>query len=226
VEAVAWHPVCGVKSIKWAVVRVDIAKGALKTVIHLLREFGTLPEAKLKKGKLSPKSEKRFQELKKFYDSLMDENGVSQGSVTWRYAASELREQLQRREHLRVPMAVDIVFEHDGEFLSGRVANLSSAGVFLTSDTILEAGSELTLYLGNIGRGSDGVMTIEGEVVWHRKEGESDDPAGMGIHFLNVPEDIQRHLDSFVLETLEKHLCALSPGALDPEFLDREKIKL
>jgi hypothetical protein len=197
----------------------------MKTVIHLLREFGTLLEAKLKKGKLSPKSEKRFQELKKFYDGLMDENGVSQGTVTWRYAASELREQLQRRKHLRVPMAVDIVFEHDGEFLSGRVANLSCAGAFLTSDTILETGSALTLYLSNIGRCSDGVMTIEGEVVWHRKDGESEDLNGMGIHFVNVPEDIQRYLDSFVLETLEKHLCALGSDALDPGFLEREKIK-
>jgi uncharacterized protein (TIGR02266 family) len=198
----------------------------MKTILDVLREFGTLHEARIKKGKLSPKSEKRFAELEKFYDSLMRENGVSQGAVTRRYAVSELREQLQRRKHLRVPMAVDIVFEHDGEFLSGRIANLSCGGVFLMSDTILDTDSKLTLYLANTGRGSDAVITIEGEVTWVRKVAESDRRPGMGIQFVNVPEDVQRQLDSFVLETLEKHLCGLSSSVLDPEFLEREKIKL
>jgi uncharacterized protein (TIGR02266 family) len=198
----------------------------MKTVLDLLREFGTLHEAKLRKGKLSPKSEKRLAVLKRFYDCLMGENGVSQCTVTRRFAVSELRERLQRRKHLRVPVAVDIVFEHEGEFLSGRVVNLSCAGIFLTSDTILDTDSKLTLYLANIGRGTDAVMTIEGEVVWNRKVDESDGLPGMGIRFVNMLEDVQRRLDSFVLEILEKHLCGLSPSVLGAEFLEAEKIEL
>jgi uncharacterized protein (TIGR02266 family) len=198
----------------------------MKTILDLLREFGTLHEARVKKGTLSPKSEKRWSELKDFYNRLMANNGVTKGRVTQRFGLSDLCENLQRRKHLRVPTMMDIVFEHDGAFQSGRVTNLSCGGVFLASECIFEVDTKLNLYLANVGRGRDAVMTVEGQVAWCRNDGQDHQLKGMGIRFLNLPESVQRQLDRFVLETLEKHLCGLSPGVLDPEFLDREKIKL
>ena len=198
----------------------------MKTILDLLREFGSLNDTKAKEGKLSPEAESRWSELKDFYSRLMANNGVTKGSVTQRFGLSDLRENLQRRKHLRVPTMMDIVFEHEGGFQSGRVTNLSCGGIFLASECVLEVDTKLNLYLANVGRGPDAVMTVEGEVAWCR-DGEQDHQSkGMGIRFLNLPESIQRQLDRFVLETLEKHLCGLSPGVLDPEFLDREKIKL
>jgi uncharacterized protein (TIGR02266 family) len=198
----------------------------MKTILDLLREFSTLSEARFKKGKLSPQSEKRWSELKDFYSRLTAENGISRGTCTRRFAVSEIREHLQRRQHLRVPITMDIVFEHDGQFSSGRVTNLSCGGLFLAADTVLEEDAKLILYLANVGRGMDAVMTVEGEVAWSRNDGGDHRPTGMGIRFVNLPEDVQRQLDSYVLETLEKHLCGLGPDVLDPEFLERENIEL
>jgi uncharacterized protein (TIGR02266 family) len=198
----------------------------MKTILDLLREFGTLNEAKVKGGKLSPESESRWSELKDFYNRLMANNGISKGRVTQRFGLSELRESLQRRQHLRVPMMMEIMFEHECEFQYGRVTNLSCGGVFLVSDTVLEVEAKLSLYLANVGRGPDAVMPVEGAVAWTRKEEQNHAPKGMGIRFVNLPDSIYRQLDRFVLETLEKHLCSLNLSVLDPEFLDRENIKL
>lgn len=198
----------------------------MKTVLDLLREFGTLNEAKLKRGKLRPKSEERWAELKEFYDRLMEQNAISGGMVTQRFGAAEIRAGVPRRKHLRVPVSMDIMFEHEGQYHSGTILNLSCSGVFLASDTIIEVDSRLTLYLANIGRGADAMMVMEGEVAWTTKADESRRTQGMGIRFVNVPETSQRQLDSVVLETLEKHLCGLSSNLLDPEFLERENLKL
>ncbi len=48
----------------------------------------------------------------------------------------------------------------------------------------------------------------------------------MGIRFVNVPDNFQDNLDSFVLEVLEKHFCSLSRDLLDPDFLRDEGIEL
>lgn len=199
----------------------------MKTILHLISEFVSLNEAKIRKGgKLSRKSEARWSELKDFYDLLMDYNGVCRDNLGRRFTSGEIRDAVPRRKHLRVPVTMDVIFEHQGQFHSGRVANLGVGGVFLSSDTLLDLDSRLTLYLVNVGRGSDAVMPIEGEVAWKRDSVESNRPRGMGIRFANVPEPVHKVLDSFVLETLERHLRGLSPSLLSPDFLDREKIKL
>ena len=69
-------------------------------------------------------------------------------------------------------------------------------------------------------------MTIEGEVAWSSRAGEAQLPQGMGIRFVNVPDNFQDKLDSFVLEVLEKHFCSLSRDLLDPDFLRNEGIEL
>jgi prolyl oligopeptidase len=56
-----------------------------------------------KEVKLSPEPESRWSELQDFYNRLMADNGVTKGSVTQRFGLSEHRENLRRRQHLRVP---------------------------------------------------------------------------------------------------------------------------
>ncbi len=48
----------------------------------------------------------------------------------------------------------------------------------------------------------------------------------MGIRFVELPKNIERKLDTLVLEILEKQLCTLDATALDPEFVRREQLVL
>ncbi len=199
----------------------------MKTILDLLREFVTLNDSKiLQGGRLPAESEQRWAELKRFYDLLMGPNGVSGGSVTRRFAVAEIREGVPSRKHLRVPFVMDLLFEHGGQYHTGKVLNLSGGGLFLIAETVLEIGSRLTVYLSNIGRGKDAVMTMDGEVAWSSSASEVRLPPGMGIRFVNVPDNFQEKLDSFVLEVLEKHFCGLSRDLLDPDFLRNEGIEL
>jgi uncharacterized protein (TIGR02266 family) len=199
----------------------------MRTILDVLREFATLAEAKASgSGELSPESEKRWAELKEFYDRLTGQNGISLSAVGRRFGTADIREGVPRRRCLRVPVTMEIVFEHEGEHLSGRILNLSCGGVFLASDSVLGVDSRLILHLANIGRGLDAIMTVGGEVAWTRIKREPSRPKGMGIRFVDVTDAVQHRLDSLVVETLEKHLCGLNPDLLDPEFLARENIKL
>ena len=200
-----------------------------KTVLDLIGEFAALHDEKMGNGGTLPApAEKRWVELRKFYELVGAQNGFPERRTTRRFAPEEIGQQLPRRTRLRVPIDMDVLVEYEGQPHTARVLNLSCGGVFLTSEDHWPVGSRLTLYLANIVRGLEALLEIRCEVAWAAEEGISEAglPRGMGIRFVGLPKNIERKLDTLVLEILEKQLSTLDATALDPEFVRREQLVL
>lgn len=182
------------------------------TVLDLIGEFGTLNDTKLRAGgSLPPEAEKRWTELKKFYELLMTREPVQESGDAHRFTAEDIRKCLSDRDRIRVPMETPIVFEHEGRHHTARVVNLSKSGVFVASETLIEAGSSVTLFLAGIFGGDQVPLETKGEVAWCTKRGvpEADLPRGMGIRFIDFPPEAQQELDAYVVETIANRISAL-----------------
>jgi Tfp pilus assembly protein PilZ len=184
----------------------------MKTVLNLIGEFGALNDAKVRTGgSLPPEDEKRWAELKAFYEVLMAQTGLDLDREAAPITASDIREQLMDRERIRVPVEVPVVFQDGKQHHSGKVMNLSRGGTFIASEHLPEVGSQLTVYIPQIGSTSEEVLEIESEVVWLTKRGvpEIELPRGIGVQFTEYPTNAQEKLDSFVIETIARKLSSL-----------------
>ncbi len=184
----------------------------MKTVLDLIGEFGALHDAKVRSGgSLPPEDEKRWAELKAFYQVLMAQTGLELDREAPPITASDLREQLTDRERIRVPVDVPVVFQHGKQHHSGKVVNLSRGGIFIASEHLLDVGSVFAVYIPQVGNTSEEVLEIDSEVMWLTKRGipEIELPRGMGVQFTKYPTKAQEKLDSFVVETIARKLSRL-----------------
>jgi len=182
----------------------------MKSVLDLIREFGTLSDAKVSAGgRLPPPEEKRWEELKAFYDLLMSQNSLPLGREVARFSASDIRQRVTSRERLRVPAERYAVLQHEGECHTVLLVNVSRGGVFVASDLLFEIGSRVTLYFTNIG--NEKLVELQGEIVWRTEQGiaAAHLPRGMGVRFVNFSPDDQKELDALVIETIQKRLSGL-----------------
>ena len=101
------------------------------------------------------------------------------------------------RKHIRVQITV-----HDGEGFGDiyfESNDLSSGGIFVISDILLDIGERLTLefMLSN----SSKPVHVEGEVVriikYPKQYGENLKP-GMGIRFTNIVDEDKKNLEKFL----------------------------
>jgi len=184
----------------------------MATVLDLISEFGSLNDTKLRSGgSLPPEEEERWTELKTFYELFMSREGLPLPLEMPRFSADDIRVCLRDRDRIRVPVETPMVFEHDGRFYTARVVNLSKSGVFVASETLLDTGSLLTLFLAGIGGRQEDLLETKAEVVWCTKRGvpEADLPRGMGVRFVDFPKEAQEKLDAYVVETIAKRLSGL-----------------
>ena len=184
----------------------------MNTVLDLIGEFGTLNDTKLRTGgNLPAEDEERWTELKKFYELLMSREGLPAPREMSRFSAKDIRSCLSDRDRIRVPVETPIVFEHEGRHHTARIVNLSKSGLFVASETLIDTGSILTLYLASIGGLEEDLLETKGEVVWCSKRGvpEADLPRGMGIRFIDFPQEAQEKLDAYVVETIAKRISSL-----------------
>ncbi len=201
----------------------------MKTVLDLIGEFATLNDAKVRHGgTLPPEPEHRWEELKLFYDLLMEQNGLSKRPVTKRFSTSDIQKSVTSRERLRVPVELDLIINVNGDYQTVQVINVSRGGVFLAFDKPYSVGTRMTLFIANAYGGGDGMFEAQGEVVWVSEYGTSEPelPRGMGVHFVENQEDVRKQLDAFVLETLEMRLSGVDANSLTPDFIDREELDL
>ncbi|HEX9725084.1 MAG TPA: PilZ domain-containing protein [Vicinamibacteria bacterium] len=184
----------------------------MKTVLDLIAEFGALNDAKMRTGSnLSPGDDGRWAELKTFYELSMHQDGLDLDRKTPPITAADIRKRLHDRERIRVPTDAPVVFQHAGEHFTGGVVNLSRSGLFLASERLFEIGACLEICLSQIDRDTEGLFEVQGEVAWLTKHGvaELDLPRGMGIHFVDPPQSVVEKLDSYVVESIARHLSRL-----------------
>jgi Tfp pilus assembly protein PilZ len=199
----------------------------MKTLLDLIQEFAGLDDAKtLAGGVLPPAEEKRWQELKDFYDTLMMQEGFREDPVA-RFSADEIRRHISNRMRLRVRTDMEVVVQHQSDFTSARIGNLSCGGALLLCDSQFEIGAPLTLHLTRIQR-REGIIWVEGKVVWHSNGGaeQSAPRHRMGVRFVGLEKDEQTQLDSYVVETIENRILSLRAEALSPDFVRRERLTL
>jgi Tfp pilus assembly protein PilZ len=184
----------------------------MRTVLDLIREFGALLDAKVRRGgSLAASDQKRLEELQAFYDLLMSQSGLPVNADRSSFSDSDLRSHLTEWNRVRVPVEICAVLRYQGSFHAARIVNLSRKGVFLTSEAILDVGSQVVLLLPGSDEDSENALELEAEVIWRTTRGiqEADLPRGMGLHFIGLTPEVQEKLDSRVLETIEKQLSGL-----------------
>ena len=184
----------------------------MKNVLDLIREYGALSDARVRRGgTLAPSDEDRWAELDAFYDHLMTESGLHVDEEI-PFSSVELRDSVEDRDRLRVASGGHAILQHEGGYLTARVVNVSRGGVFLTASTLFPVGIRTTVFLVDApGSAAGEVLEREGEVTWIAASGVS--KAGlarwMRVHFLNVPEGLRERLDSLgILEQRLAHLCS------------------
>ena len=200
----------------------------MKTVLDLVGEFAALNDQKVHRGgELSQDAERRWLELKCFYELLTAYNGIPRRPVTHHFSVEDIRRRVKDRQRLRVPTDLSIVIQCGEEFLSGQVLNLSRGGVFLAAERALPIEATLVLFLANPNNAS--LFEAKGKVVWTTdRSGVTSLPQGMGMLLGEHDPDglVRSQLDSIVIETLERHLSGLDASTIAPYFLERESLVL
>jgi hypothetical protein len=199
----------------------------VKTLLDLIQEYATLNEAKtLARGALPPPQEARWSELKRFYDMLMAQHGLAREPAS-RFTADEIRERVAARSRLRVQTDLEIVVAQESEYHRARVGNLSCGGVLLLCDHGFPVDSALTLHMANVSR-DESVFPTEGRVVWRTEASGADDSFRyrMGVEFERLEADVERSLDTFVVDSIETKLLCLGRESIGADFIQRERIAL
>ena len=199
----------------------------MRTLLDVIQEWAALNDAKtVAGGTLPPPDEKRWEELKTFYDFLLAQEGLCDKPAS-RFSVDDIRNTVTTRDRLRVNTDMEVVVNKNGTVERAQVGNLSCGGVLLFCDTPFEKGSGLTVHLANVSRGA-GVLLAESEIVWLVDQGSSDMTFRykLGARFLDLGYTERNCLDYFVVDSLENKLLSLSRDALDPEFVRREQIIL
>jgi len=201
----------------------------MKTVLDLIGEFAVLHDAKaMWGGKLPDEAERRWEELKDFYDLLMSKSGIGRRPVSRQFSAKDIEATVTSRERLRVPLETDMIFRAGDEFHPAKGVNVSRGGLYLSSPLTLPLSSTLTVYLASPDVAHQSLLEATGVVVWAIEEGsdQASLPPGMGISFATQEGTLQRHLDAMVIESLVRHLSGVDANSLAPEFLLNERIEL
>jgi type IV pilus assembly protein PilZ len=113
-------------------------------------------------------------------------------------AARRERRSRQRREHLRVPVNIEVDYKSDENFLFAYITDLSAMGIFVKTNKPHPPGTKLTLRFKPLGAPE---FLVEGQVVWinsYRPEDPDSINPGMGIQFTETDQDIQKRLTKLV----------------------------
>ena len=201
----------------------------MKTVLDLIGEFAVLNDAKVMwAGRLPDEAERRWEELKDFYDLLMSKSGVGPRPVSRQFSAKDIEEKVTSRERLRVPLEMDMIFRAGEEFHAAKGVNVSRGGLYLSSPLVLPVNSTVTVYLASSDLTHESLLEAPGEVVWATEEGrdQASLPPGMGISLTTQEGHLERHLDAMVVNSLVRHLSGVDANCLAPEFLLKESVEL
>lgn len=113
-----------------------------------------------------------------------------------------------KRQHARVTSRLRCWCEGREVTLYARVGNLSEGGLFVKTQTPLQAGARTRLKL------EEGEVEVDAEavVIWARDEGQGG-PAGMGLAFMSLEDTAQLRLRQLI--ALERSRGGVTPDATD-----------
>ena len=100
-----------------------------------------------------------------------------------------------RRQEKRHNVTINVNYSHGDTYLYSKSSNLSEMGIFLVSDTPLDAGSIIELHF-DTPPGTEPV-SVNGEVVWI-DPGSATSPGGMGIRFIHPPAETTARIRTII----------------------------
>ncbi len=196
----------------------------MKSELELVREFSELNEAKVDSwGALPNASEKRFRELKAYFEDLMARRSTERIPLLDRHETFEIRSAITGRARLRIPAEMSVFFCHDDAYAPARSLNLSRGGLFVGSDVTLHRGDRMTLYMPNLGRGYENLFETTVDVVWSARNGEAA-RRGMGVRFQEMRPEAADQLDDFLVAFLRDRISKSTPVGHRPGWLAERHI--
>ena len=113
----------------------------------------------------------------------------------------EAEVQKSKRRDLRAPLIVQkIKIEDDQKVFFGYSKNISRSGMFIASVNPLEPGTQVEVEIP-LPSNHEQAVRCRCEVVWKRRfSKKSIYEPGMGLKFIDIPEDLATELDNWVAE--------------------------
>ena len=108
-----------------------------------------------------------------------------------------------RREHLRIPLDIEVTLGSEHNFFVGWSENISEGGLFVATHQLCPLGTRLELTLAAPPQLPK--TTVDVEVRWLRKTDEltSDCSPGMGMAFVDLPPHVAQQIHAFVAHRRE-----------------------
>jgi uncharacterized protein (TIGR02266 family) len=196
----------------------------MKSELDLVREFSELNEAKVDSwGALPIPSEKRFRELKAYFEDLMMRRSTERIPLLDRHESFEIWNAITGRARLRIPAEMSVFFCHDDAYAPARSVNLSRGGLFVGSDVTLTRGDRMTLYMPNLGRGYENLFETTVDVVWAARDAQAA-RRGMGVRFQDLRPEAAEQLDDFLVAFLRDRISKSTPVGHRPGWLTERRI--
>lgn len=97
----------------------------------------------------------------------------------------------ERRTNDRTPLLLDLEFGEDAQFFTGLSLDISEGGLFVSTYTELPLGTRLVLAFEL----PDGTaVEVRGEVRWRRTHAMDGERPGIGIAFIDLPNDARERI--------------------------------
>jgi uncharacterized protein (TIGR02266 family) len=103
----------------------------------------------------------------------------------------------ERRRAPRVFVDLEVDYASEDNYLFAYITDISTTGIFVRTTTPEEPGTLLNLRFSPEGRGGDGEMEVEGEVIWvnpYRPGAPDNLHPGMGIRFVGIDDEVRTQL--------------------------------
>lgn len=127
-----------------------------------------------------------------------------------------------KRRHMRAPISLKVSAEHKKKRWEFYASNLSNEGMFLRTVEPFEIGTEMVIVF-NVD--DEDPIEVKGKVVSkNRLSSEIDAEPGMGIMFLDVPEDTKYRIYYFIMKEISRDLMSISENANKEDILDNSMI--
>jgi len=123
-----------------------------------------------------------------------------------------------KRRHMRAAINIKVLAECMKQSWEFHATNLSNEGVFLRTVKPFEVGTEMSLVFSI---DDEDPVEVKGRVVSkNRLSVEMDAEPGMGIKFLEAPEDIKYRIYYFIMKQISKDLMSTGENTEKEDILD------
>lgn len=108
----------------------------------------------------------------------------------------------QLRKSDRLPITLEVNYRTELEFLNSTTRNISVGGMFIRTFYPLPEGTELNIRFAIPEIKID--FSVTAKVVWAVVVKDNEDESGMGINFLNMPEEKSKIIKAYIEDKLKK----------------------